>query len=124
MNLLRCIPQEYSSFVGQVGNLPADVNRPVSRAFIEDSAGRFAIGGRLPAYRSASAATRAPLAEVCNGSSAIRISVAVIGSSASRKIFSKRSRKPSGRAVPPLSMMGRLRPDLGRLREFENACFI
>ena len=38
--------------------------------------------------------------------------------------FSKRSRKPSGSAVPPLSTMGSGRLDLGRLRELEKACFM
>ena len=38
--------------------------------------------------------------------------------------FSKRSRKPSGIAVPPLSTMGSGRVDLGRLRELEKACFM
>ncbi len=46
------------------------------------------------------------------------------GSSASISIFSKRSRKPSGMAVPPLSTMGSGRLDRGKLRALAKACFM
>ncbi|MCX6622822.1 MAG: protein kinase [Acidobacteria bacterium] len=72
-------------------------------------------------YISVSAATKAPLAVVLSGSSARRTSDSSIGNCESLRIFSKRSRKPLGSVVPPLSTSGMGRPSLGRFRSARKA---
>ena len=59
------------------------------------------------------AATSAPRAVECIGLGASRTSEMATGSSVSRMIFSKRSRKPGDIALPPLNTRGIGRLSLG-----------